>query len=460
MPLVHAHDHGCASADQHFSFSDNQRQRSLLHVNDFDRCRQMRLGLVDVTGGEPPLPELDRLRRRGADEQNGGSAPRAAPERQRVRWCRELHGIGRRGEQFPHADAERVRDPDERADTRIRAGAFDLQQHAFGETAAVGQRRERPALPLARGANGGGQVDQRVSGDRVSLRAAAAGHWPHTLLRNAGMQKCKNAGMTERRSAAFAFLAFLLFCILALPVSAGAQPAALSPDQQLARDVFRELVAINTSYKGGATGPAAKAVADRFIAAGFPASDVRVLGPQGDKDSNVIVRMPGSTSAQPILLLAHLDVVEALRSDWSMEPFTLTERDGYFYGRGTSDIKDGAATLVTALLRMKRDRVTPARTLILALTAGEEGGGGYNGVQWLLANHRDLIDAELCLNVDGGDPLIKNGKRILRSVQSSEKLYLSFRLEVTNAGGHSSLRSEERRVGKECRCGWWRSQAK
>src|SRR5262249_16288326 len=169
-------------------------------------------------------------------------------------------------------------------------------------------------------------------------------------------------------------------------------------------------------------------------------NEVRILGPQGDKDSNVIVRMPGSsTTARPILLLAHLDVVEALRSDWSMDPFVLTERDGYFYGRGTYDIKGGAATLITAMLRMKRDRVTPARTLILALTAGEEGGGGYNGVQWLLANHRDLIDAELCLNVDGGDPLIKHGKRILRSVQSSEKLYLSYRLEVTSPGGHSSL---------------------
>ena len=237
------------------------------------------------------------------------------------------------------------------------------------------------------------------------------------------------------------FLAFVHSCILALllPGQSSAQQSALTPDQQLARDVFRQLVEINTSFKGGSTGPAAKAVADRFLAAGFPPSDVRIVGPAGDKDSNVVVRMPGSSSARPILLLAHLDVVEALRSDWSMDPFVFTERDGYFYGRGTSDIKDGAATLVTALLRMKREHVTPARTLILALTAGEEGGGGYNGVQWLLANHRDLVDTELCLNVDGGDPLIKNGKRVLRSVQSSEKLFLSFRLEVTNPGGHSSL---------------------
>jgi len=261
--------------------------------------------------------------------------------------------------------------------------------------------------------------------------------------KNARMQACrqrKNAKKHGRSS--LCIFALLHFCILALLLSAPSifAQAAPPPDQQLARDVFRELVEINTSYKGGATGPAAKAVADRFIAVGFPASDVRILGPQGDKDPNVIVRMPGSsTTARPILLLAHLDVAEALRSDWSMDPFVLTERDDYFYGRGTYDIKGGAATLITALLRMKRDRVTPARTLILALTAGEEGGGGYNGVQWLLANHRDLIDAELCLNVDGGDPLIKNGKRILRSVQSSEKLYLSYRLEVTNPGGHSSL---------------------
>jgi acetylornithine deacetylase/succinyl-diaminopimelate desuccinylase-like protein len=254
------------------------------------------------------------------------------------------------------------------------------------------------------------------------------------------MQKCKNAGM-KRTTTSPAILAFMHFCILAVLLSGegSAQQAALTADRQLARDVFRQLVEINTSFKGGSTGPAAKAVADRFLAAGFPVSDVRIIGPQGDKDSNVVIRMPGSSSGRPVLLLAHLDVVEALRSDWSMDPFTFTERDGYFYGRGTSDIKDGAATLVAALLRMRRERVTPTRTLILALTAGEEGGGGYNGVQWLLANHRDLIDAEFCLNVDGGDPLIKNGKRVLRSVQSSEKLFLSFRFEVTNPGGHSSL---------------------
>ena len=139
------------------------------------------------------------------------------------------------------------------------------------------------------------------------------------------------------------------------------------------------------------------------------------------------------------MLIAHLDVVEALRSDWSLDPYILTEKDGFFYGRGTSDIKDGAATLAEALLRMNREHIVPKRTLILALTAGEEGGGGYNAMEWLLANHRDLIDAEFALNVDSGDPLIKNGKPLLRALQTSEKIYQSFSLEVTNKGGHSSL---------------------
>jgi acetylornithine deacetylase/succinyl-diaminopimelate desuccinylase-like protein len=228
------------------------------------------------------------------------------------------------------------------------------------------------------------------------------------------------------------------FAICACAASAGAQ-AKLTADQQEARDIFRELIEINTTYKGGSTTPAARAIARRFRAAGFPERDVTVIGPAGDKDSSVIVRMPGTSPLKPVLLMAHLDVVEALRADWSMDPFTLTERDGFFYGRGTSDIKDGAATLAAALLRMKRNNIIPRRTLILALTAGEEGGGGYNAIEWLLRNHRDLIDAAYAINVDSGDPLIKNGRRLLRAVQTSEKTYQSFSLEVTNNGGHSSL---------------------
>ena len=243
-----------------------------------------------------------------------------------------------------------------------------------------------------------------------------------------------------------------LIIALGLVFSAAASlsaQTALTSDQREAREIFRELIEINSSYKGGSTTPAARAIATRFLAAGFPAGDVRVIGPAGDKDSSVIVRMEGtSKTLKPILLIAHLDVVEALRSDWSIDPYKLTERDGFFYGRGTSDIKDGAATLASALLRMKRNHVVPARTLIMALTAGEEGGGGYNGMSWLIDNHRDLIDAAFALNVDSGDPVVKNGKHLLRGLQTSEKLYQSFALEVTNKGGHSSLPTPENAIAR------------
>ncbi len=241
----------------------------------------------------------------------------------------------------------------------------------------------------------------------------------------------------------------LALSLLALSAVSLTAQSMLTPNEREAREIFRELIEINSSYKGGSTTPAARAIARRFLAAGFPASNVRLLGPQGDKDSNIVVRMDGtSKTMKPILLIAHLDVVEALRSDWSLDPYKLTEKDGFFYGRGTSDIKDGAATLVEALLRLKRNHVVPKRTLILALTAGEEGGGGYNGMDWLLKNHRELIDAAFALNVDSGDPVIKDGKRLLRSVQTSEKLYQSFALEVTNKGGHSSIPTPDNAIAE------------
>lgn len=240
----------------------------------------------------------------------------------------------------------------------------------------------------------------------------------------------------------------LLALALVAPISARAQ-AALTPDQAEARAIFQQLIEIKSSYKEGSTSPAAHAIAQRFLDAGFPAADVRVLGPAGDKDSNVVVRMQGtSKTLKPILLIAHLDVVEALRSDWSIDPYRLTEKDGFFYGRGTSDIKDGATTLAETLLRLKREHIVPERTLIMALTAGEEGGGGYNGISWLIANHRDLIDAEWCINPDGGDPLIKDGKKIVRAVQASEKLFQSYYLTVTNKGGHSSMPTPDNAIAR------------
>ena len=241
----------------------------------------------------------------------------------------------------------------------------------------------------------------------------------------------------------------LLALALTLFASTARAQAPLTPDQAEARAIFQQLIETKTSFKEGSTSPAAHAIARRFLDAGFPAADVQVLGPAGDKDSNVVVRMRGtSTTLKPILLIAHLDVVEALRADWSLDPYTLTERDGFFYGRGTSDIKDGAATLVEALLRLKREHIVPERTLIMALTAGEEGGGGYNGVSWLIQNHRDLIDAEWCINPDGGDPLIKDGRKIVRPVQASEKTFQGFWLTVTNKGGHSSMPTPDNAISR------------
>jgi acetylornithine deacetylase/succinyl-diaminopimelate desuccinylase-like protein len=164
---------------------------------------------------------------------------------------------------------------------------------------------------------------------------------------------------------------------------------------------------------------------------------VQVLAPVPRK-GNLVARLRGSGARRPILVIAHLDVVEARREDWSFDPFVFLERDGYFYGRGSADIKSGAAILAAGLIRLKQEGFVPDRDLILALTADEEGGTA-NGVDWLVRTHRDLIDAEYCLNVDGGGGEISKGVRIANELQTSEKVYLSFRLETKNTGGHSSL---------------------
>jgi len=217
------------------------------------------------------------------------------------------------------------------------------------------------------------------------------------------------------------------------------QTPALSPHDQLARDLLAQLININTTHDHGSTTPAAQAMARRLLAAGFPEADVQIVGPTNSRNQNLVARYRGTGTRRPILLLAHLDVVEALPTDWSVDPFTLLERDGYFYGRGTSDIKDMAALFTAALIRLKQEKFVPDRDIILALTAGEESGGDYNGVQWLLANRRELIDAVYCINGDAGDPLERNRVPFARNVEASEKVYHDVQLVVTNPGGHSSL---------------------
>ena len=211
----------------------------------------------------------------------------------------------------------------------------------------------------------------------------------------------------------------------------------LLPHQRMAKDFLRELIEIDTTHSTGNTTNAAEAMAAHLIAAGFPEEDVLVLGPLENK-GNLVVRYRGRTvGRKPLLLLAHIDVVEADPADWTLDPFTFTEQDGYYYGRGTTDDKDEAAIHVANLIRLKREGFQPDRDIIVALTADEEGGSD-NGVIWLLENHRELIDAEYALN-EGGSAVIRDGKHIANGVQASEKVYQTFTLEVTNPGGHSSL---------------------
>ena len=210
-----------------------------------------------------------------------------------------------------------------------------------------------------------------------------------------------------------------------------------SANQQLSRDIFQQLIDINTTESVGNTTTAAQAMAKRLRDAGFPAKDVVVLGPDA-RHGNMVARYRGTGQHPPILMIGHLDVVEARRSDWTTDPFHFVEKDGYFYGRGTQDMKSDDAIWVADFIRLKREGYQPDRDLILALTSDEEGGPA-NGVDWLIKNHRDLINAEFVLNSDGGGVNTVNGKPLFISMDGSEKLYGDYQLKATNPGGHSSL---------------------
>lgn len=217
---------------------------------------------------------------------------------------------------------------------------------------------------------------------------------------------------------------------------AALQLTAATPPRQLARDIFEQLVNINTADSAANVTAAVDAVAKRFRDAGFPDADMHIGG-DDPHFQNLVVRYRGSGARKPILLLAHLDVVEALRSDWSLDPFHFTERDGYFYGRGTVDDKAEAACWIANLISYKQAGYEPDRDIIVALTSGEESSK-HDGVDWLVANHRDWIDADLALN-EGADGMMRNGKRVANYVQASEKVYYSVEVKATNPGGHSSV---------------------
>ena len=230
-------------------------------------------------------------------------------------------------------------------------------------------------------------------------------------------------------------LAALVLCIAIATHASSAQPQSIGT----ARDILRELIAINTAEPDGNTTRAAELVGARLKAAGFTDGDVQILGPD-DRHGSLVARLRGSGKGRPVLFLAHLDVVPAAREDWSVDPFVLTEKDGYYYGRGTTDDKQFASIWTAAFISAKRTGFMPDRDLILALTAGEETGvGDQNGVIFLLARHRALVDAEYVINGDAGGGSIQNGRNVAFGVQAAEKRYMDVALEVTNPGGHSSL---------------------
>ena len=218
---------------------------------------------------------------------------------------------------------------------------------------------------------------------------------------------------------------------------AGGDAAPDKATRQLAWDMFKQLVEINTTDSVGNTTSAAHAMERRLLDAGFAQGDIVVAGPN-DRKGNLVVRYHGRGKAKPVLLICHLDVVEARREDWTTDPFQFVVKDGFVYGRGTQDVKDGDAILIATLIRFKHEGYVPDRDIIVALTADEEGGTS-NGISWLLANKRELIDAEYVLNHDSGGVDSENGKVVSVQLGASEKVYADYWIAATNPGGHSSL---------------------
>jgi acetylornithine deacetylase/succinyl-diaminopimelate desuccinylase-like protein len=238
------------------------------------------------------------------------------------------------------------------------------------------------------------------------------------------------------KSAVRHLLPVSLICItFALPRGSSAQVDQQT--HQLAHDIFKQLIEINTTDSVGDVTTAAKAMEQRLLDAGFPKEDM-YLGGENARNENLVVRYPGTGAKKPILFIGHLDVVEAPRDEWHTDPFKFVEKDGYYYGRGTQDMKDNDAIMVTSFIMMWKEHYKPDRDLILALTADEESGIA-NGVRWLVKNHPELIKSEYVLNPDGGGVDLVNGKAVDVDVDATEKLYGDFQLMVTNPGGHSSL---------------------
>lgn len=220
----------------------------------------------------------------------------------------------------------------------------------------------------------------------------------------------------------------------ATPPTTTALPVAWQP---LAQEIFKELIELDTTHEHGA-GKGTAAIAARLRAAGYPEQDMVLAGNAPGRE-NLVVRVHGSGKAKPILFLVHVDVVAAKREDWMVDPFVFTEKDGYFYGRGTTDIKEEAADFTVNLIRWKKEGWKPSRDLIFAFTDDEEGGQQQAGMDWLLEHRPELVAAEFAINPDAGGANLKDGKHAFFEFQTSEKVYLSFELKLTDKGGHSSI---------------------
>jgi acetylornithine deacetylase/succinyl-diaminopimelate desuccinylase-like protein len=234
------------------------------------------------------------------------------------------------------------------------------------------------------------------------------------------------------RNAGIALIASLVVSVA--PSAAEPVPPAT---QQLTREIYKQLVEINTTQSSGDTYAAAKAMGDRLLAAGYPKADVQVFQ-SGPKRGDLVARLRGTGKRKPVLLVAHIDVVEAKKEDWTTDPFKLVEKDGYFYGRGTGDDKYMATAWVVNMIRWKKEGYKPDRDLVLVLESDEEISDRNNvGMRWLVEHHRDLLDAEFALN-EGGGVGVKEGKPFSNSIQTAEKVFQSFWIEARNPGGHSS----------------------
>ena len=228
-----------------------------------------------------------------------------------------------------------------------------------------------------------------------------------------------------------------------LGLSASAQtatlPTASQSDRAEAREIFKQLIEINsTDTPKGSVTAASAAMQKRFLDAGFAPEDVHLLGPDANKQNLVVrFRAAGNPAQKPVVFLCHIDVVEALPSDWHTNPFEFVEKDGFYYGRGTQDMKESDAALVATFLRLHREGYKPRRDLILALTADEEGGK-FNGADWLVKNHRDLVDAAYVINPDAGGIELDHGRAVVADVEATEKVYADYQITASNPGGHSS----------------------